>query len=384
MDFSLTDQQIEFKQTIAEFAKKTLNSNVMERDKNRIFSRMLWKKCAEMGIFALPLPERYGGLGVDTLSMALAMEGLGYGCNDNGLVFAINTQLWSGEIPILHFGTEEQKERYLPLLCSGDMIGGHAMTEPDHGSDAFGIRTHAKRIDGGYVLNGSKVFITNAPVADILIVFAVTAPEKKFMGISAFIVERKTDGLTFGKNIDMMGLRTCPIGEFGLQDCFVPECQRLGNEGAGSAIFNSEMELERTCLFACHVGVIDKLTEICCNYTRTRSQGENLIGSYQSVAHKIADMRVRSELARNLIYKIAWMKDRGKSALLESSIAKLYISEAVVLTCTDAMQIHGAYGYSEEYEIERFVRDAMASTIYSGTTEIQRNTIARFLGLPVR
>jgi len=381
MDFPLTDTQREFQATLIAFARTALNPGVIERDAGREFSRELWKKCAEMNLFALPLPERYGGLDCDIFTLVAAMQGLGYGCTDNGLVFSINTQLWSCEIPILHFGTDEQKAKYLPRLCTGELIGGHAMTEPNVGSDAFTIETRAVRQGGNYILNGSKIFITNAPVADLMIVFARTRPGTSFMGLSAFIVERNTPGVTFGKNIDMMGLRTCPIGEIAFMDCVIPEQNRLGREGAGGAIFNSEMEYERSCLFACHVGVMERILEKCIRYTRERRQSGAPISSYQAISHRLADMKVRIELAHLMLHKIAAAKASGRPAPMEAAIGKLFISESLVATCREALQMHGAYGYATEYEIERELRDAMASTIYSGTSEIQRNTICRLLNL---
>ncbi len=381
MEFTVTEQQREFRTTMIDFARSVLNPGARERDAGREFSRELWKKCADMDIFGLPIPGEYGGLGTDMPGIVSAMEGLGYGCIDNGLVFAINTQLWSCIIPILHFGTNAQKSKYLPLLRKGELIGGHAMTEPQTGSDAFGLQTQAKRVEGGYLLKGGKVFITNAPVADLMIVFARTAPEKKFMGVSAFIVEKDMKGVYFGKNIECMGLRTCPVGELSLDDCWVPDENRLGGEGAGAAIFNSEMEWERSCLFACHTGVMERLVEKCHSYAGRRLLSGTPIGAHQAISHTIADMKVRLELSRLIIYKIAWMKSCGKPAPLESAIAKLFVSESLVSTCREAVQIFGAYGYSEEYEIERDLRDSIASTIYSGSSEIQRTTIYRLLDM---
>ncbi len=232
-----------------------------------------------------------------------------------------------------------------------------------------------------YILNGTKIFITNAPIADILLVFAVTNEQKKFGGVSAFIVEKGFPGFSVGKPFSLMGLRSCPIGEVILQDCEVPAENRLGSEGAGSAIFNSEMEQERSCLFASQLGAMEKILEDCVQYAKTRSQFGQPIGDYQAVSHKIADMRVRIELSRLILYQVAWMKASGKRAPVESSIAKLYVSESYVQTCMDALQIHGAYGYSTEFPIERNLRDSIAGKIYSGSSEIQRNILASFLGL---
>jgi len=380
MDFSWNDEQLAFKETIIKFAQRELNHDVIGRDKKGEFSWGGWKKCAEMGILGLPIPEEYGGLNADILTTILAMEGLGYGCKDNGLVFAINSHMWSCEIPILHFGNEAQKEKYFPELCNGKLIGGHGMTEPASGSDAFSLRTKAIKKGDQYILNGSKIFITNAPIADVMIVFARTGKARGFAGISAFIVDKDTPGFTVSGDIDKMGLRTSPMGELAFQDCEVPAENLLGREGAGAAIFNSEMEWERSCLFACHVGVMERQLEECIKYAKERCQFGQPIGKFQSVSNKLADMKVRIELSKLMLYKIGWLKKNGKQALLEGAIAKLYISEGFVKSCLDSVQIHGGYGYSREFEIERDLRDSIAATIYSGTSEIQRNIIARWLG----
>jgi alkylation response protein AidB-like acyl-CoA dehydrogenase len=225
------------------------------------------------------------------------------------------------------------------------------------------------------------MFITNAPIADILLVFAVTDPKKGFAGISTFIVEKGFTGFSVGKPLDMMGLKTSPIGEVILQDCEVPEENLLGKEGAGSAIFNSEMEWERSCLFATHVGAMEKDLEECIRYVNDRRQFGRPIGKYQAISHKISEMRVRLELSRLVIYKVAWLKAQGKRAPMESAIAKLFVSESYVENCMEALQIHGAYGYSTEMDFERNLRDSIAGKIYSGTSEIQKNIIASLLGL---
>ncbi len=381
MDFSLTDEQINFKKTAIEFAGRELNNDVKEREKNSEFNMDGWKKCAGFGVHGLAMPEKYGGLGLDILTCILTMEGLGYACRDSGLLFALNSHIWTCESPVLKFGTEEQKEKYLPALINGALIGGHAMTEPDYGSDAYGIKCKAEKKGNKYILNGTKMFITNAPIADILLVFAVTDEKKGFAGISVFIVEKDFYGFSVGKPLNMMGLKTCPMGEVILEDCEVPEENRLGKEGAGSAIFNSEMEWERSCLFATHLGAMEKELEECINYSKVRHQFGKPIGKYQSISNKIAEMRVRIELSRLILYKVAWMKSQGKRVPVESAISKLYISESYVENSLEALQIHGAYGYSTELDFERHLRDSIAGKIYSGTSEIQKNIIASFLGL---
>jgi alkylation response protein AidB-like acyl-CoA dehydrogenase len=381
MDFSLTEDQIEFKRHSIEFAKRELNGGAKQREKNREFNQAGWEKCARFGIQGLPLPQQYGGLAMDVLTCIASMEGMGYACEDGGLLFSLSSHIWTCEMPILKFGTEEQKKKYLPGLASGSLKGGHAMTEPDFGSDAFGIKCKAVKKGKTYILNGTKTFITNAPHADILLVFAVTNVTNKFAGLSVFLVEKTFPGFTVGKGEELMGLKTCPIGEVILQDCEVPEENRLGSEGAGAAIFNSEMEYERSCLFATHLGAMEKILEECIEYTKDREQFGKTIGSYQSISHKIAEMKVRVELSRLILYKAAWMKATGKRAPIESAIAKLYISESYVQNCLEAIQIHGGYGYSTELDFERHLRDSVAGKIYSGTSEIQKNIIAQFLGL---
>jgi len=381
MDFSLTDDQITFKKSAIEFAEKTLNKGAKERERNREFNQDGWEKCAEFGVQGLAMPEEYGGLGMDIMTCVATMEGLGFGCRDSGLLFAINSHIWTCESPILKFGSDYQRRKYLPGLCDGSFKGGHAMTEPDSGSDAFSMKCKAVKKGDRYIINGAKMFITNAPIADILLVFAVTDATKGIAGISTFLVEKDFIGFSTGKPLEMMGLKTSPIGEVILQDCEVPEENMLGKEGAGAAIFNSEMEWERSCLFATHVGAMAKDLEECIRYVNERQQFGKPLGKYQAISHKIADMQVRLELSRLVLYKVAWLKAQGKRAPIESAIAKLFVSESYVENCMEALQIHGAYGYSAEMDLERNLRDSIAGKIYSGTSEIQKNIIASFLGL---
>ena len=381
MEANFSEEQRNFRQMAIEFSRRELNDGAKEREKRGEFFEAGWQKCAEFGILGITLPEKYGGMGLDTMTCIATMEGLGYACRDSGLLFAINSHIWTCEAPINKFGSDAQKRNYLPRLIAGTIKGGHAMTEPGSGSDAFSMRCKAERSKNGYLLNGSKTFITNAPIADILLVFAVTDKSKGFAGISAFIVEKGFPGFSVGSPLDMMGLKTCPLGEVFLQDCEVPEENRLGLEGAGSAIFNSEMEWERSCLFAAHLGAMEHNLEACIKYAKERKQFGKPIGKYQSISHKIADMKVRIELSRFMLHNVAAIKGQGKRAPLESAMAKLFISESYVQNCTDALHMHGAYGYSTEFDFEKNLRDAIAGTIYSGTSEIQRNIIATFLGL---
>jgi hypothetical protein len=381
MDFSLTEEQIKLRQDVIGFAQRELNVNLTENEKNGLFNENGWKKCAEYGIQGLFMPEKYGGLALDIVSGIAIMEGLGYGCHDGGLLFALNSHIWTCESPILKFGNDRQKEKYLPQLTKGTIIGGHAMTEPNAGSDAFAMKCRAERKGDRYVINGTKMFITNAPLADILLVFAVTDPKNKFAGVTAFIIEKGTSGLSVGKRLDMMGLKTCHLGEVVLQDCVVDESAILGKTGAGAAIFNSEMEWERSCLFATHVGAMGRDLDACIQYSKERRQFGQSISKYQAISHKIADMKVRLELSRLMLYKAVSMKAQNLRIPLESAISKLFISESYFTNCTEALQIHGAYGYSTEFDSERSLRDAVAGRIYSGTSEIQKNIIADALGL---
>lgn len=382
MDFSLTEEQTLFRTQIVEFARQRLNEGVVERDAKHEFDRDGFMACAEMGLLGLAVPEQYGGLNLGCISSMVAMEALGYGADDQGLAFVVNTQLWTCEMPIYRFGTDEQKDKYLPKLVTGEIIGGHATTEPNSGSDAFAMQTKGVQDGEDWVLNGSKTFITNAPIADVLIVFASTGEKRGFGGgITAFLVETDQKGVTIGPNLDKMGLRTAPTSEVTLEDVRVKASQVLGSKGGGAAIFSSEMEWERSCLFACHLGVMERQLEKSTQYAKDRQQFGQAIGKYQAVSNRIANMKMRIEVGRQMLYKVGWLKDSGKRAILDAAIAKLFVSEAYVQSSIDAVAIHGGYGYMAEYEMERILRDSIGSILYSGTSDIQRNIISRWLGL---
>jgi alkylation response protein AidB-like acyl-CoA dehydrogenase len=381
MDFSLSREQLELRDSVIRFARRELTDDVLQRDAQGEFSPVFWRKCAEFGIQGLPIPEEYGGSGSDALTTIVALEALGYACKDNGLLFSLNAQMWSCEIPILKFGREDQKRRYLPGLSGGSLIGIQAMSEPGSGSDAFSLRTLAEKKGNRYVLNGSKTFITNAPVADVFVVFARTDPARGFAGVSAFVIERGTPGLSVSGAMHKMGLRTSPMGEVVLQDCEVAAESMLGSAGAGLAIFNHSMDWERGCILACAVGTMERQLERCIRYAKERTQFGQPIGKFQAVSHRIVEMKVRLETARLLVYKFGWLKANGKHTVVESAMAKLYLSECFLRSSLDALQIFGGYGFMTEYEVEREVRDAVGSRLYSGTSDIQRNIIAGGLGL---
>jgi L-prolyl-PCP dehydrogenase len=262
------------------------------------------------------------------------------------------------------------------------MVCAHAMTEAESGSDAFSLRTKAVKENGHYVLDGTKTFVTDAPVADAVLVFATMDRSKGMQGVSAFIVDKGTPGFSVGPHLEKMGLRTSPMGEIVLDNCRVPEENRLGPEGAGVAIFNCGMEWERGGILASYLGTMQRQLETCIRYARERKQFGRPIGRFQAVAHRITNMKVRLETARWLVYRVAWLKKQCKSAVMDAAIVKLYLSEAFVQSCLDAIQIHGGYGYMTEFGLERELRDSISGTIYSGTSEIQRNIIAAWLGLP--
>jgi alkylation response protein AidB-like acyl-CoA dehydrogenase len=381
MDFAWSAEQLALRDAVLEFARRALQDDVAERDQNADFSRELWARCAEFGIQGLPFPESYGGRGCDILSTVLAFEALGYACRDNGLLFGLNAQMWSVQTPIFRFGTEDQKRKYLPRLCSGSLIGAHGMTEPDSGSDAFSLRTTAERRGDRYVVNGSKTFVSNAPVADVFVVFASVDPRKGVLGLTCLLVDRDTPGFRVSRPISKMGLRTSPMAELVFDDCEVPIENRLGKEGRGAAIFDDSMEWERSCILAPFLGTMQRQLEQCLHHAKQRRQFGKRIGDFQAVSGRLVQMKVRLETGRLLLYRAAWAKQHGLPAAGEAAIAKLYLAEAALQSSLDAVQIHGGYGFTTEYEYERHVRDAVGGRLYSGTSEIQAAIIARTLGL---
>ena len=381
MDFAWSEEQRQFRQEVIRFAKEELNDDLIERDRAEEFYWDGWKKCAQFGIQGLPIPQAYGGSGADTLTTVCGLEALGYGCRDNGLIFSINAHMWSAEIPIFTFGSEAQKKKYLPKLVSGEWVGVHAMTEPMSGSDAYSMLSRAERKADRYVINGSKTFITNAQNAEFVIVFANLDPAKGANGVTGFIVDKGTPGFTISRKLHKMGLRTSPMAELAFVDCEVPLENLLGKEGGGPAIFTASMEWERICILASHLGAMQRMLETSVAYAKERHQFGQPIGQFPAIANKVADMDIRLETSRLILYKAAWLKSQGKHPLREASIAKAYVADACIQSCLDAIQIHGGYGYMTEFQIERELRDAISGKIYSGTTEIQKKIIAGYHGL---
>jgi L-prolyl-PCP dehydrogenase len=377
----LDDEQRALQRTVIEFAQRELGEGLDARDRDGEFSRELWRKCASIGILGLPVPTEYGGAGADAVTIAAALEGLGYGCTDNGLIFALNAQMWACELPLATFASEEQRRRYLPGLCDGSLIAAHAMTEPGSGSDALALTTSATEIDRGWVLNGSKTFVTSATEADLFVVFATTDPSMGFAGISGFLVERSAPGVVIGRPLSKMGLRTSHLGEVFLSDCEVGSEAMIATRGAGMAIFNTAMRWERGLILAAAVGTMRRQLERCIDYAGERVQFGQPIGAFQAVSHRIAEMRLRLETSRLMLYRMARLLDAGKATDLDAALTKLHLSESFVESSLAALQLHGGYGYMTEYGLERDVRDALAARIYSGTSEMQRTVIARHLGL---
>ena len=315
------------------------------------------------------------------MTAVLAMEAMGRGCRDNGFNFALNTQMWTVQHPIYKFGTEAQRTQYLPSMCAGDLIGAHALTEPESGSDAFALRMTATSCTEGYKLNGTKSFITLGGVADVVLIFATCNASKGKWGVTAFLVDADCDGFEFGPVRNKMGLRTVPMCDLTLTDCFVPEGNRLGPEGAGVSISNSSLELERCCILASQLGAMERQLEESIDYAKTRQQFGQPIGKFQSVANRIADMKLRLETARLLLFKVAWLRQNDRPAMLKAALLKLHLSECFVESSLDAIRTFGGRGYMSATGVERDLRDAVGGILYAGTSDIQRVIISHLLGL---
>lgn len=380
----LNAEQEAFCEAIAAFGA-TADADLSERlaaGGDEALPRSLWHRAAAVGLTGLIVDEQHGGQGADPLTAAAALEMLGFACRDNGLLFSLGAHLWSAAAPIERFGTAEQQQRFLPGMCDGSIIGVQAMTEPEAGSDAFSLRTLARDDGDDVVLTGSKTFITNAPIADVLVVFATTDPAKGWAGLSAYLVERDTPGLSVGAPMEKMGLRTSPTAEVFFDDARVPVTQRLGPRGGGMAVFLHAMEWERAFILAPAVGTMRRQVRDAVAYASTREQFGAPIGSFQAVSHRIADMHVRQEAASALLGRLARRRAAGERTDVDAAVLKLFVSEAWVASGLDAIQVHGGAGYLTDTGVERDLRDALAGRIYSGTSEIQRNLIARSLGLP--
>ncbi len=382
MDFALTPGQKALRARVIAFASERLNAGVIERDRAAEFPRPLWNECAKAGLAGLPAPADIGGSGADCLTTAIACEALGYGCRDGGLAFSLFAHLLACVAPIARFGTEEQKRRWLPGLCDGTVIGANAMTEPEAGSDAYGMMTTAVPDGDGFRVSGRKSFCTNAPVAGLFIVFAITDPDAGATSrFTAMLVDAGAPGVTAGPPVEKSALRTSPLGNVLLENVAVPGGAVLGGVGGGVTVFSYAMAWERICLFAGQVGVMERVLERAIHHANSRTVRGRRIGEHQAVSHRLADNKIRLEAARLLVQNAAWRMDRHRGGGLASSIAKAYVSEALVAGTQDALRTFGGAGVLADTEIERACRDALASLIYSGTNDIQREIIARMIGL---
>lgn len=381
MDFELSSEQKQICRIIQAESRKALNESIFENDDNNIFSVEKWRICGCLGIQGLPIPKKHGGSGLDMLTTALAIQTLARACKDEGLVFSICAHICTVAVPLWKHGTEMQKRRFLPQIASGEYIGANAITESGAGSDPAGMLTTAEKEDHGYLLNGTKMFVTNAPVADLMIIYARHPNGMKMMDISAFIVLKEDDGLRIGQVFKKMGLKTSAMSEVLLTDCRVPFEMLLGRERWGMAIFNDSMFWERIVMSAYHVGAMEQQYDMAFQYANSREQFDRKIVQFSSVSDKLIQMKMRMETARLLLYKTCWEYDAmGKKRMADASMLKLLVSEARVKSSLDAVQILGAYGYMKESDAEKQLRDSIASKIYSGTSEIQKKIIADDLG----
>lgn len=378
MDFEWTETQCELHRTVKAFARAELGDG---KARAGAFARDAWRACGRMGLLGLSVPAQYGGSGLDALSSAHAMEAFGEGCADMGLVFAAAAHLNACAMPLAEHGREQHKQRLLPGLCDGTLIGANAISESGAGSDLAAIETRAVRDGDSWVIDGEKSFVTNGTVADVYTVYAVTNPADGYLGISAFAVERSCEGIHPQRPFEKMGLSSAQTGPVVFSGCRVPADSMLGAEGKGLAIFNRSMSWERTCLFAGYLGQMQRQLDQTIGYALERKQFRKPIARNQAVAHRIVDMKMRLDSARMLLYRACWAMDRGRPSDLEISMAKLAISEAAVESGLDTIRVHGGLGVMMESGIPQALVDSVPCTIFSGTSDLQRNLIARELGL---
>lgn len=371
------------KMAAAEWARDNLNDDDLERrDHDCTFWREGWERIGAQGFFGLLAAEEHGGQGRALTSGLLALEGLGLGCRDDGLVFATTSQVLTVGLALERFGTPEQAAEWMPKLVSGEAIGSFSMSEAVSGSDAFSLQTTAQPVEGGYVLNGEKSWVTMAPVADMFIVFATTNPDLKRWGVTAFCIPADTPGLTVGSNRPKMGMRTTPFADLRFEDCFIPESARMGAEGAGASIFSASMEAERGFLLVGSIGALERVLDDAVDYARNREQFGEPIGAFQGVSHPLSEVKLGHESARLLMYKAAALHERGASSMMAAALSKLAGSEGALAGALTSVEIHGARGYVSEFGVERDLRNLAGGVIYGGASGIQKNIIARLLGLP--
>jgi butyryl-CoA dehydrogenase len=383
MDFRITDQQQAIYDGAKAFGEREVYTTVLERDRTQQWSDGLWRKMADAGLIGAPFPEQYGGAGLSAKETCLAQEGFVHGGHDGGLAMAWGASTILCGVPIWKLGTEAHKEKYLPKMCSGEWVGAFCLSEAGSGSDAAAMKTRAVKKGDRWILNGSKMWITNGPIAHHFIVTAVTEPEAKAFGISTFIVERGFPGFKVGQHIDKMGMNTSRTAEILFEDCEVPEENLLGEINSGFVV-TAKLILgwERSTMLAGALGGQRANIDVVSRYANERVQFNRPIAKFQAVRHMIADMKIRYEIGRNLIHRVAWqldsMNDGGDDPpLVDAAVSKIQVSESAQKTARDAIQILGGVGYTKEYHVERSLRDAILTTIGAGSSEIQRGIIAR-------
>jgi alkylation response protein AidB-like acyl-CoA dehydrogenase len=380
MEFEWTEEQLGLRAAAVDFGR-ALSEGVQEDDREARFPVEKWQKIADWGYFGLCVPETLEGAGVDPLSGLVVTEGLAEGCLDGGLLFSAAVQASVVIRALLSFATEEQQRRHLPGLMDGTRIGAFAITEPNSGSDAFAMRTRAERVANGWRLSGQKSLVSNGPVADMAICFASTRKGGVLGGASAFVIDTSSAGFERGPSHAKMGLRTSPLGDMYLDEVFAPEDSVLGEVGRGLIVFNEVLEWERVWQMALQVGTMQRELDETRSYARQRSSFGVPISRHQAVAHRMVDMKLRIEGGRLLLYRAAWRKQCGKSSPTDAAMAKLWLSESAVANSLDALHLRGGYGFLSEFGVERVARDAVASRLYSGTSEMQRAVVARGMSL---
>lgn len=376
MNLRFTEEQEMMRKMVRDFAHAEIAPFVEKMEQGE-FPREILRKMGELGLMGIPIPEKYGGSEMDFTSYIIAIHELSRVSATVGVILSVHTSV--GTNPILYFGTEEQKQKYIPKLASGEYLGAFCLTEPSAGSDAGSLKSRAVKDGDHYVINGSKVFITNAGEADVYIVFASTNPELGSKGISAFIVEKDTPGLVFGKDEHKMGLHGSRTLQLTFEDMRVPAENLLGNEGEGFKIAMANLDAGRIGIASQALGIAEAAFEAAAGYAKERVQFGKPIAAQQGVGFKLADMATSVEAAKLLIYRAADMRQRGIKCGLEASMAKLFASKTAVDVTTEAIQVFGGYGYTEDYPVERYFRDAKITEIYEGTSEIQRIVISKQL-----
>ncbi|MEK4246007.1 acyl-CoA dehydrogenase family protein [Psychrobacillus sp. FSL K6-2684] len=378
MNFDLTQEQQMIRKTIKEFANEVVAPGAIERDKTKHFPKEVFKQLADMGMMGLPFSEEYGGAGADTVSFAIVTEELSRACASTGITYSAHISL--GGAPLSLFGTEEQKQKYLVPICTGESFGAFGLTEPNAGSDAGGTQTTAKEEGDDFVINGSKAFITNASYAKHLALTAITDIKDGKKEISAIIVPTDAEGFTVIDNYEKMGLNASNTTELVIDNVRVPQENLLGKRGNGFRQFLVTLDGGRIGIGAMAVGIAQAAFDRALQYSKERKQFGKTLSEFQITQFKLADMAMKIELARTMVYKAAWLKDQGRAFGKEASMCKLYASEIAMEVADQAIQLHGGYGYMKEYEVERFMRDAKLLEIGEGTSEVQRMVIARHIG----